>query len=58
MTERLALTLGSHAEQTGWRRNQDVIDALPYVDDVSVEQKKEIQGMIEEEVRVMMVFYV
>jgi len=55
MSDRLALTLGSHAEQTGWRRNQDLIDALPYVDDVTPEQKKEIQGMIEEEVRVMMI---
>eukprot|EP00890_Picochlorum_soloecismus_P006483 jgi/Picsp_1/6836/NSC_04173-R1_breast carcinoma amplified sequence 2 len=53
MADRLALTLGSHAEQTGWRRNQDVIDALPYVDDVTPEQKKEIQDMIEEEMRNM-----
>jgi hypothetical protein len=46
----LALANSAHGEQTGWRRNQDVIDALPYIDSLTPEEKHAVDALIEEEV--------
>jgi pre-mRNA-splicing factor SPF27 len=47
----LALTSAAHSEQKGWRRNQDLVDALPYVDNLAPEEKQAVDALIEEEVR-------
>jgi hypothetical protein len=47
----LALPETAQSEQTGWRRRQDLVDALPYVDALSPEEKKAIDQLIEDEVR-------
>lgn len=47
----LAIQQQAHAEQKGWRRNQDLIDALPYVDTLSPEEKQRVESLIEDEVR-------
>jgi hypothetical protein len=49
----LAIESGAHAEKTGWRRNQDLIDALPYVDGLTPQEKQAVDALIEEEVRTM-----
>jgi hypothetical protein len=50
--ERLALQSAEQFEK-GWRRGQRLIDSLPYVDDVTEDEKINIQRMIQEEVRVV-----
>jgi hypothetical protein len=40
-----------YTESTGWRRNQDLITALPYVDLITDEEKLTVDALIEEEVR-------
>lgn len=34
----------------GWRKNEDLIDALPYVDPLTPEDKRAVEKLIEEEV--------
>lgn len=46
----LALTSTAHAEQAGWRKGQDLMDALPYVDALTPEEKQAVDRLIEEEV--------
>lgn len=50
--EMLALQSAEQFEK-GWRRGQRLIDSLPYVDDVTEDEKNNIQRMIQEEVRVV-----
>lgn len=50
--ETLALQSAEQLEK-GWRRGQRLIDSLPYVDDVTEDEKINIQRMIQEEVRVV-----
>lgn len=45
----LALEATAHAEQKGWRRNQDLIDALSYVDTFTPEEKRTVDALILEE---------
>ena len=47
----LQLTDIGCTEATGWRRNQDLITALPYVDLITDEEKLAVDALIEEEVR-------
>ena len=47
----LQLTDVAHGEQTGWRRGADLIQALPYYDGLSPEEKLAADALIEEEVR-------
>ncbi len=35
----------------GWRKHEDLIDALPYVDPLTPEDKRTVEKLIEEEVR-------
>ena len=49
--EPLALTDVAHSELRGWRRHQDLIDALPYVDARAPAEKQAVDRLIEEEVR-------
>lgn len=47
----LQLTEIRYTEATGWRRNQDLITALPYVDLITDQEKLAVDALIEEEVR-------
>lgn len=47
----LALAATAYGEQTGWRKGQELIDALPYVDALTPEEKQAVDRLIEEEVR-------
>jgi len=47
----LALANEAFAEQKGWRRDQELIDALPYVDGLQPAEKDAVNALIEEEVR-------
>ena len=50
MTQPLALDSAAVGEAAGWRRHEDLIDALPYVDTMSPEEKQKVDRMIQEEV--------
>lgn len=47
----LALEAEAFTEGKGWRRGQHLIDALPYVDSLTAEEKAHVDALIEEEVR-------
>jgi len=47
----LALTNESFAAQKGWRRNQELVDALPYIDGLQASEKDAVNALIEKEVR-------
>ena len=49
-TAPLALAHEAFAEQKGWRRNQELVDALPYVDGLQPAEKDAANALIEEEV--------
>ena len=51
MTQPLALDSAPAGEAAGWRRNEDLIDALPYVDTLSDVEKAMVDKLIREEVR-------
>lgn len=51
MSETLAIESAPLGEQTGWRSGQDLIDALPYIDTLSVEMKDEVDRLVNEEVK-------
>ena len=51
MTQPLALDNAPAGEAAGWRRNEDIIDALPYVDTLSDAEKVIVDKLIREEVR-------
>jgi hypothetical protein len=48
--EPLAISALAHSEQRGWRRNQDLVDAMPYIDGLTAEEKQHVDVLIEEEV--------
>ncbi|GAB4818855.1 hypothetical protein N2152v2_005901 [Parachlorella kessleri] len=45
----LSIAATAYAQQTGWRRGQELIDALPYVDALSPGEKQAVDKLIEEE---------
>ncbi|KAI3428653.1 hypothetical protein D9Q98_007476 [Chlorella vulgaris] len=45
----LALTHGE--DQKGWRRNQHLVDSLPYIDSLTPAEKRAVDQLIEEEMR-------
>ncbi len=47
----LALPAAAQGEETGWRRRQDLVDALPYVDSLTAEEKAAADALIEAEMR-------
>lgn len=47
----LALDYTPHGDAKGWRANEHLIDALPYVDHVPPELKAHVDALIEEEKR-------
>ena len=47
----LALEFTAHGQSAGWRRGEDLIDALPYIDTLPPEAKKQVDALIEEELR-------
>ena len=46
----LAIAATAFGEGAGWRKGQDLIDALPYVDALTPEEKQAVDKLIEEEV--------
>ena len=51
MTQPLALDSAPHGEATGWRRNEELIDALAYVDSLSPVERAAVDKLIAEEVK-------
>lgn len=51
MTQPLAIEGTAFTEAKGWRRGQHLIDALPYIDSLTAEEKRTVDKMIEEEMR-------
>lgn len=47
----LALPAEAFGEETGWRRRQHLVDALPYVDHITDEEREAAEKLIKEEVR-------
>ncbi|KAG2431352.1 hypothetical protein HYH02_013342 [Chlamydomonas schloesseri] len=47
----LALEFTAHGAAKGWRANEHLVDALPYVDSVPPELKPHVEALIEEEKR-------
>ena len=47
----LLLDSAAHGSSTGWRKGEDLIDALPYVDVLHPDVKRQVDVMIEEEMR-------
>lgn len=45
----LALDYAAHGASTGWRKDEHLIDALPYVDHVSAELRAQVEALVEEE---------
>jgi hypothetical protein len=50
MAQPLALDSVPAGEAAGWRRHEDLIDALPYVDTLSDVEKVMVDKLIREEV--------
>jgi uncharacterized protein (DUF169 family) len=51
MTQPLALDSAPHGEATGWRRGEEFIDALAYVDSLTPAERAAVDRLIAEEVR-------
>ena len=47
----LALDFKPHGQAAGWRKGEDIIDALPYIDPLAPEAKKVVDALIEEELK-------
>ena len=46
----LALDVAPAGQAPGWRKHEDLIDALPYVDTLSEAEKASVDALIREEV--------
>ncbi|KAK9806831.1 hypothetical protein WJX72_004086 [[Myrmecia] bisecta] len=51
MTQPLALDSAPAGEAAGWRRGEELIDALPYTDALSAEEKQAVDQLIQEELK-------
>ena len=47
----LLLDQAPYGQASGWRRREDLVDALPYIDTLTPEMKKEVDKLIHEEVQ-------
>lgn len=47
----LALDYRAYGDAEGWRRGEHLIDALPYIDPLTPDIKKQVEKLIEEEMR-------
>jgi pre-mRNA-splicing factor SPF27 len=47
----LALDSAAYGQASGWRKGEDLIDALPYIDPLTPDIKKQVEALIEEEMR-------
>lgn len=52
----LALANEAFAEQKSWRRREELVDALPYIDGLEPGEKEAVMRLIEEEVRSFLPF--
>lgn len=55
MAQPLALDSAPAGQAAGWRKGQDLIDALPYVDRLTPEEKQQVDKLIQEEVRGLLI---
>ena len=46
----LALASEAFAEQTGWRRREELVDSLPYIDGLEIGEQEPVMRLVEEEV--------
>lgn len=46
----LAISDTAHGAEIGWRRGQDLITALPYVDALTAESRAAVERLVQEEV--------
>jgi len=46
----LALAGEAFAEQEGWRRREELVDSLPYIDGLEAGEKEAVMRLVEEEV--------
>lgn len=53
MAQPLALDSAPAGQGAGWRKGQDLIDALPYVDRLTPEEKQRVDKLIQEEARAL-----
>lgn len=51
MTQPLALDSAPAGQAAGWRKGEDLIDALPYVDRLTPEEKMNVDRLIQEEMK-------
>ncbi len=50
MVQPLALDVAPAGQAPGWRKHEDIIDALPYVDTLNDTEKASVDALIREEV--------
>lgn len=46
----LALASEAFVEQKGWRRKEELVDSLPYIDGLEAGEKEAVMRLVEEEV--------
>lgn len=54
MTQPLALDSAPAGQAAGWRKGEHLIDALPYVDRLTPEEKINVDRLIQEEVPLLL----
>ncbi len=47
----LALDYKAYGQSGGWRKGEDLVDALPYIDSLTPELKQQVDALIEEELK-------
>ena len=51
MSAPLALDFKAHGQNSGWRKGEDLIDALPYIDPLSADVKRQVDALIDAEIK-------
>jgi pre-mRNA-splicing factor SPF27 len=51
MAKVLAIETAAYGQSSGWRKGEDLIDALPYIDTLPPELKQQVDALIEEELK-------
>ncbi|KAL6756456.1 Pre-mRNA-splicing factor SPF27 [Haematococcus lacustris] len=51
MAKPLALMQAAYGQAQGWRRGEDLIDALPYIDGLTPEFKQQVDALIDDEMK-------
>lgn len=51
MSAPLALDYKAHGQSSGWRKGEDLIDALPYIDPLPADVKRQVDALIDAELK-------